>query len=163
MCGARQGVTTDTEGLSFESSPLQSTYARALTFIKAWELHAAEGLSSLTTKDVALEVPLRDLKASGQPALLSYREGLGTLGMLTVDSIRATPSRFTANLHEYGIDKGQNGLPMMHAELKLDFTQARDGSVLISRVFFNIEYLRKVRRASTFAMPNEEVTLAAEL
>ena len=159
-----EGVTPDTEGLSFESSPLQSIYTRALTFIKAWETNALDGLSALSTPMVKLEVPLREVNTVGQPDLLQYRETLGTLGMLTVTSIRVTPTRFEANLHEYGIDKDQHGLPIMHAEVKLDFEQQRDGSVLISRLFFNIEYIRQARRASISAAPlNEELNLAAEL
>ena len=65
----------------------------------------------------------------------------------------------------YGIDKGQHGLPLMHAEIKLDFAQQRDGSVLISRAYFNIEFIRQNRRSSiSLPGPGEaELSLAAEL
>ena len=61
-----EGMTPDTEGLAFESSPLQSVYARALTFIKAWELHATDGIASLSTPSVALQVPLKTIDTVGQ-------------------------------------------------------------------------------------------------
>lgn len=161
----------ETEGLSFESSPLQSIYTRALTFIKAWETNAVEGITSLTTDTVALEVPRFAKNETGQEALLAYRDTLGTptggaLGMLTVDSVRVAPTRFTAYLHEYGIEQGQHGLPLMHAEIILDFDPVRDGSsVLIKRLFLDIEYVQRNRRSSVLASapPEEQLTLAAEL
>ena len=53
----------------------------------------------------------------------------------------------------------------MHAEIKLDFAQQRDGSVLISRAYFNIEFIRQNRRSSiSLPGPGEaELSLAAEL
>ena len=191
-----EGATPDTEGLSFESSPLQSIYTRALTFVKAWETSATDGLAALTTKSVKLEVPLRTVDSVGQDALLAYRETVGSLGMITLDSIRVTPTReppqrrkpgtriplpslppslivclrslawtgFEANLHEYGIEPAQHGLPIMHAPIKIDFEAQRDGSVLISRFYMNIEYIRIARRASITSAPlNEALNLAAEL
>ena len=107
--------------------------------------------------------PLHFPDARPSQALLDYRAGLGSLGLMTVDSIRVTPTRFEANLHEYGIEANQHGLPLMHATLKLDFELLKDGSVLISRVFFDIEFIRLQRRSSVFAMPAEEVVLSGEL
>ena len=158
-----EGVTPETEGLSFESSPLQSIYTRSLTYVKAWETNSKEGISSLTTKDVALEVPKYAKNETGQAALLSYRDTLNTLGMMTVDTVRVTPTRFEAVIHEYGIDAGQHGLPLMHGELKLDYENQRDGSVLIKRVFLNVEFIRQNRRSSVLQSVGAQEELAAEL
>ena len=85
--------------------------------------------------------------------------------MLTVDTIRVTPTKFESNIHEYGVDPGQHGMPLYHADIKLDFEQARDGSMLISRIFLNVEFHQRNRRSSIVgsAAPTEELTLAAEL
>ena len=77
--------------------------------------------------------------------------------------MRVTPTRFEAYLHEYGIEPGQHGLPRMHAGIKLDFEPQRDGSVLISRIFLDVEYVPAAARRSSIAVLNEDLTLAAEL
>jgi len=137
-----EGNQPETQGLSFESPPLNSVYTRALTFVKAWEILAVEGIKPLTSPQVELVVPTLNKRVVGYDALLAYRETLGVLGMLTVDTTRVTETRFEAYLHEWGIDPGQYGLPRMHASMKLDFEQQRDGSVLISRVLLSIEFTR---------------------
>ena len=73
---------------------------------QAWETHSSEGLTSLTSSKVKTEVPFKSVDATGHKELLAYRESLGMLGMLTVDTIRVTPNRFNANLHEYAMDTG---------------------------------------------------------
>ena len=105
-------------GLSFETPPLNSIYTRALTFIKSWETSGEDGITSLSTKKVALEVMSGDEvitpETSGIGELLDYRKGLGELGMLTVDSVKVTPTSFEAVVHEYGIEINQHGLPRKH-------------------------------------------------
>ena len=51
----------------------------------------------------------------------------------------------------------------MHAGIKLDFEPQRDGSVLISRIFLDVEYVPAAARRSSIAVLNEDLTLAAEL
>ena len=77
--------------------------------------------------------------------------------------VRVTPTRFEAVIHEYGIDAGQHGLPLMHGELKLDYENQRDGSVLIKRVFLNVEFIRQNRRSSVLQSVGAQEELAAEL
>ena len=158
-----EGKMPETEGLSFESPPLDSVYTRSLTFVKAWETNAVEGILPLTTRYVELVVPRYNKDVKGQKELLAYRETLNVLGMITADSVRVTPTRFEAYLHEYGIEPGQHGLPRMHAGIKLDFEPQRDGSVLISRIFLDVEYVPAAARRSSIAVLNEDLTLAAEL
>ena len=139
-----------------EQPPLDSIYTRALTFVKAWETQNAEAVASMTTTTVALEVPRFSKEESGIDALLEYRDTLGTLGMLTVDTVDVSQDgTFKANLHEYGIDPVQHGLPRTHAGLVLDFdAPGRDGAMLIKRVVFDMEFMQKTtRRTSTFAVP----------
>jgi hypothetical protein len=50
----------------------------------------------------------------------------------------------------------------MHAGIKLDFEQQRDGTALISKVFFDIEFVRTNRRSLSDA-PKEVLTMAQEL
>jgi len=162
----RDGRALENEGLSFEQPPLNSIYTRALTFVKAWETQNAEAIESLTTSGVTLEVPRFSKAESGVEALLSYRDGLGALGMLTVDSVNVgTSARFEANLHEYGIDQMQHGLPRTHAAIKLDFdAPSRDGSMLISKVFLDMEFVQTTtRRMSTFAVPVADASEAPQL
>jgi hypothetical protein len=157
-----EGSTPETEGLSFESPPLNSIYTRSLTFIKAWETLSEEGIESLTTDEVELSVPRNSKETEGLDDLVEYRKSLGTLGMLTVDSVRVTSKRFEAYVHEYGIETNQHGQPKMHAGIKLDFEQQRDGTALISKVFFDIEFVRTNRRSLSDA-PKEVLTMAQEL
>ena len=155
----------ETEGLSFEAPPLNSIYTRALTFIKSWETSGEDGITSLSTKKVALEVMSGDEvitpETSGIGELLEYRKGLGELGMLTVDSVKVTPTSFEAVVHEYGIEINQHGLPRKHESVKLSFEPQRDGSMLVSKVYFDLKYFRKAKRASLTM--DQDVNLAAEL
>jgi hypothetical protein len=89
----------ETAGLAFDNPSVQSTYTRALTFVKAWETHAEESLRALASPSVRLEVPRYRIEGADIEALLAYRATLGTLGMLTVDSVRVSPARFEAFLH----------------------------------------------------------------
>ena len=77
--------------------------------------------------------------------------------MLTVDSVNVSKAAiFEANLHEYGIDPMQHGLPRMHAAFRLEFDNpTRDGAMLISRVYLDMEFVQKAgRRASAvFSVP----------
>ena len=62
--------------------------------------------------------------------------------MLTVDSVRVSPAKFEAYLHEYGVEAGQHGLPRMHAGFVLDF--ARDDAsqeMKVSRMYLDIDYV----------------------
>ena len=160
-----EGRMPETEGLSFEAPPLNSIYTRALTFIKSWETSGEDGITSLSTKKVALEVMSGDEvitpETSGIGALLEYRQGLGELGMLTVDSVKVTPTSFEAVVHEYGIEINQHGLPRKHESVKLSFEPQRDGSMLVSKVYFDLKYFRKAKRASLTM--DQDVNLAAEL
>jgi len=161
----------ETEGLSFESPPLSSIYTRGLTFAKAWETQSDVAMQSLTTPGVALSVPRYAKEASGFDELMAYRDSLGALGMLTVTSVRVSATRFEAYLHEYGIEPGQYGLPKMHAGFKLDFEAQKDGSMLISRVFIDVEFARTNRVSISMAAPGEaaagngepSLTLSSEL
>ena len=91
--------------------------------------------------------------------------------MLTVTSVRVSATRFEAYLHEYGIEPGQYGLPKMHAGFKLDFEAQKDGSMLISRVFIDVEFARTNRVSISMAAPGEaaagngepSLTLSSEL
>ena len=75
-----------------------------------------------------------------------------------------TPTSFECYMHEFGVDTGQHGLPKMHVGLKLDFAAQRDGSMLISRMYLDVEYIRQNRRSSIASKPlNQELTLAGEL
>ena len=89
----------ETAGLAFDNPSVQSTYTRALTFVKAWETHVEESLRALASPSVRLEVPRSQIEGADIEALLAYRATLGTLGMLTVDSVRVSPARFEAFLH----------------------------------------------------------------
>jgi hypothetical protein len=153
----KDGRALENEGLSFEQPPLNSIYTRALTFVKAWETQNADAIASMTTSNVQLDVPRYGKEESGIDSLLAYRETLGTLGMLTVDSVNVSKAAiFEANLHEYGIDPMQHGLPRMHAGFRLEFDNpTRDGAMLISRVYLDMEFVQKAgRRASAvFSVP----------
>jgi hypothetical protein len=156
----KDGRALENEGLSFEQPPLNSIYTRALTFVKAWETENADAIASMTTSNVQLDVPRYGKGEVGIESLLAYRGTLGTLGMLTGDSVDVSkPSIFSANLHEYGIDPVQHGLPRTHAGLRLEFdTPSRDGAMLIKRVHLDMDFVQKAgRRASAvFAELNPE-------
>ena len=100
-------------------------------------------------------------KDDGIDALLEYREGLGELGMLTVDSVKVGSGTFEAIVHEYGIEINQHGLPRKHEMMKVHFEPQRDGVMLISKVFLDLKYFRKAKRASL--VMDQDVNLAAEL
>ena len=132
----------ETAGLAFDNPSVQSTYTRALTFVKAWETQAEDSLRALASPSVRLEVPRYQIEGADIEALVAYRATLGNLGMLTVDSVRVSPAKFEAYLHEYGVEAGQHGLPRMHAGFVLDF--ARDDAsqeMKVSRMYLDIDYV----------------------
>ena len=55
--------TYETEGLSFDSPPLQTIYTRALTFVKVWETNAEDAIDALAA------VPQQPLRSSAPVAL----------------------------------------------------------------------------------------------
>ena len=156
------GAEYETLGLSFESPPMVSLYTRALTFVKAWEMEAVETLEALTTDTVTTTVPRNSISAEGRSALLEYRKSLGAVGMLTVDHVRVTSTRFEACLHEYGVETSQHGLPRMHAGLVLAF-EADAGEMKISMMELDIEFAPKARRNSTFADVGADMKLTSDL
>ena len=132
----------ETAGLAFDNPSVQSTYTRALTFVKAWETQTEDSLRALASPSVRLEVPRYQIEGANIEALVAYRATLGNLGMLTVDSVRVSPAKFEAYLHEYGVEAGQHGLPRMHAGFVLDF--ARDDAsqeMKVSRMYLDIDYV----------------------
>ena len=154
----------ETAGLAFDNPSVQSTYTRALTFVKAWETHVEESLRALASPSVRLEVPRSQIEGADIEALLAYRATLGTLGMLTVDSVRVSPARFEAYLHEYGVEAGQHGLPRMHAGFVLDF--ARDDAsqeMKVSRMNLDIDFASVARRASDYKEAGADVQLSRAL
>jgi len=154
--------TYETNGLALDSPPLQTIYTRALTFVKAWEVHAEDAIDMLVSDTVHLAVPRNSIEHVGKGKLLTYRASLGSVGMLTVDSVRVVGKRFECYLHEYGVDANQHGLPRMHAALKLDFR--REGrEMLLSSMLLDIEYTPPVRRNSTFSDVGADIVTTREL
>ena len=111
---------------------------------------------------MTLTVPRVSVDVRGRDAMLAYRETLGPVGMLTVDSVRVSSKAFECYLHEYGVEPAQHGLPRMHAGLKLSF-EAVYRDVKITGMALDIEYTPPVRRVSTFANTDEQVVLQGEL
>ena len=152
----------ETVGLAFDTPPLQSIYTRALTFVKAWETDATDSIAALVSDAVTLQVPRYSIDKAGVDELLEYRRSLGTIGMLTVDSVRVSTTCFECYLHEYGVESSQHGLPRMHAGLKLDFS--REGREMrLSSMHLDIEYAPTARRNSTLGEVGKELILASEL
>ena len=151
----------ETEGLGFDSPELTSMYDRSLIFAKAWEAQDKQALASLVCRDVGLEVPRTGWSSQGVEKLFDYRETLGSMGMVTLSSIRITESGFRCYMHEHGVESTMAGLPVYHAGLKLDFERQYDGSRLISKVQLEVEYKHTTRRGSTFGNVGEKVTMQA--
>jgi len=158
------GAEYETEGLAFDNPPVQSIYTRALTFVKAWETASDDSIRALVADSVELSVPRNSVDSKGLDALLRYRGTLGTVGMLTVDSVRVSEDKFEAYLHEYGVDVSQHGLPRMHAGITLDFGRdAAAKEMKVARMFLDVEFAPPMRRQSTFKDVGAEVALTSQL
>lgn len=155
------GVEYETEGLSFDNPPVQSIYTRALTFLKAWETESKESLAALVAENIRLVVERYKVDKTGREALLEYRASLEVLGMITVDSVRVSRTKFEAYLHEYGVEANQHGLPRMHGGLVLEFSKEEATKEMkVSSMVLDVEWAPMQRRSSTFAALNTEVTLS---
>ena len=82
---------------------------------------------------------------------MEYRESLGRVGLLAIDTVAVEPTKnggtFSAYLHEYAAHAGGSGLPVQHAGVKLEFVLGRGGAYSLVRFFLDVEW-RHRRRAS---------------
>jgi hypothetical protein len=119
--------------------------------LKAWEMEDADTFEALVDEKVTLEVPRHSVKEQGRRAVWEYRESLGRVGLLAIDTVAVEPTKnggtFSAYLHEYAAHPGGSGLPTQHAGVKLEFALGRGGAYSLVRLFLDVEW-RHRRRAS---------------
>ena len=140
-----------TEGVGFDGPCGAELASCALIVLKAWEMEDADTFEALVDPKVILEVPRHSVKEHGRRAVWEYRESLGRVGLLAIDTIAVEPTKnggtFSAYLHEYAAHAGGSGLPTQHAGVKLEFALGRGGAYSLVRFFLDVEW-RHRRRAS---------------